>query len=135
MLCRHSVKVIIFFVGAAPHLFFVNLRLVPYLPITDIIVIAIRPAFRIMSDDMLTYSCPLFGVFWRKGIIRLDIRLIFNSDTKAIIGLHTGFYYRLDQMIGKCKVIVVGTVFVGIKITKIFGISTNRPPPNAPPTS
>ena len=115
------IQSIIFFIRAAPHHLLLNFGLVPDLPIADIVVIAIRPAFGIMTNDMFANSRPFFIVRGREGAIRLDIGLIFNGNAKTIIWFHPCINQCRDQMIGENKIIVLRVGFICRKISEYVG--------------
>ena len=65
---------------------------------------------------MLADMRPFFVIFGRKGVVRLYIRLIFNSNSEAVIGFNIRVRECLKKMIGKGEIVICGIVFVGIKI-------------------
>ena len=122
MLCGNVVKLEKFFLRASPHLVKLRLRtifgLVPNLPVLYTIVKAVCPAFVIMTDYMLADSCPLSIVLWRTNVIGLNKALIFDGDSKAVIGLYAIIVKGADKGIGKGKIVGGGIVFVGIKVAE-----------------
>lgn len=63
----------------------VEVRLVPNLPIADVIAVAVCPALIVMPDDMLADRCPLVKIRRRQGVVLADLML--NPLPQAVKGL------------------------------------------------
>lgn len=81
-------------------------------------MIAVRPAFVVVTDDMFADPCPLFGIGGRRGAVGFDLCLIFDGDAEAEERFAPRFVECFHQFVGKGKVIGCGKGLVSRKIAE-----------------
>ena len=114
-----AVQFVKLFAGSEPHRRIFGF--VPNLPIFDVPMMTVSPAFIVVSDYMFANARPLGEILWRINVVRLDPIVIFNRRSEAIIDAATGVNYRFKIFVGKCKVVVFGVGFVCIEIREDIG--------------
>ena len=103
MCCRNFVKLKKFRLCASPTtlvggVVIVKVGLVPDLPVFNIVMEAVCPAFCIMANDMLTNYCPLFEILRRQSSEFLNS--VFNFRAEAIEGSNARILADLYIFVG-----------------------------------
>ena len=94
----------------------IDIGLVPDLPIFHIVMIAVRPAFSIVTDDMLTYYRPLFEVL--RGQSAVFLRFVLDVMSKTVEMVRSCVLGHLYIFVGAGKIVICGIVGIRIEVRK-----------------
>ena len=122
-----AVEAHVLFKCAAPHRVLLRLglvlRLVPYLPVGNLVAKAVRPALRVVSDHMLGDARPLRIVFRRQTVdwrIALFDKVLYRyTETEKRLDSILDKY--LDKRVGVDEAVAPWIVFVCIEVGEEVG--------------
>ena len=113
--CRRAVELQVVVVRAAPHDRTI-LGFVPDFPITDVVMMSVRPAFVVMPDDAEADRCPFFHVRRRVGI-SFHARVL-DAFAQPVDRLRAGLADGLDVFVGERKIIAPRQRRIGVRVWK-----------------
>ena len=118
---RRSVEVEILLECAAPHGVrfrrLLAVRLVPYLPVVDLPLESVRPAFGVVAHDPFAYLRPLEVVLRREYLARSEINdIVFDRHPKTEVRCNSVCDQCMQQVVGECERVRRGILWISVEV-------------------